>query len=258
MQEIRTPTTPRRRRSRVFAVGTLLLLAGAAPARADGRAAERVAAMAKLVAGAERLSVTADCTWDVVQDTGAKIEFGERRTMTLRRPDRARVETTRRDGTHRGVVFDGKQLAVFDVEGKVYATAAKTGTVDDAFAFFKNDLGMRVPLSDLLASDLPKTLAGMSSGARLVGGEAVNGVATDHVALRGDTADVQLWIARGDDAFPQRLVVTYRLADGQPQFAATFSDWNLAPDVRDAAFAFVPAAGAHEIPFLVPRTARRR
>lgn len=223
----------------------------------ENRAAARIEAMASSLAKARRLSVAVDCSYDVVQDSGQKIEFGERRVMTLRRPDRARIEATRRDGTHRGFVFDGKQLAAFDVERKVYATAAKTGTIDAAFDYFKTDLDMRLPLSDLLTSDLPKEVADMLPSARLVGAETVNGVATDHVALRGDTADVQLWIASAGDPLPQRLVITYRLAGGQPQYAASFSGWNFAPDVPDSAFTFTPAAGAQEIPFLVPRPTKQ-
>jgi hypothetical protein len=237
----------------------LALLATPASARsdADQRAAKRVAAMANFLAKAKRLSVTADCTYDVVQDTGAKIEFGERRVMMVQRPDRAQIDVTRRDGTHRGLVFDGKQLAVFDVEQKVYATAAAPDTIDAAFAYFKKDLDMRLPLSELLASDLPKNIEDMVDGARLVAEETINGVATDHVALRGDTADVQLWIARAGDPLPQRLVITYRFADGQPQYAASFIEWSFAPEFPDGAFVFTPAADAREIPFLVPRPARQ-
>ena len=257
MQDTRGTTTPHRCCRGAAMVGTLalVLIAAQVSARSDSdeRAAKRVATMATFLAKAQRLSVTADCTYDVVQDTGEKIEFGERRVMTLRRPDRAHVEATRRDGTRRGLVFDGKQLAVFDVEQKVYATAAKAGTIDAALDYFKKDLDMRLPLSELLATDLPQTVAGMVDSARHVGEETVNGVATDHVALRGHTADVQLWIARAGDPLPQRLVITYRLAAGQPQFAASFAEWNLAPDVPDSAFTFTPAAGAREIPFLVPR-----
>jgi hypothetical protein len=238
---------------------SLLLVAAQVSARsdADERAAKRVAAMAGFLGKVQRLSVTAECTYDVVQDTGAKIEFGERRLMTIRRPDRAHIEITRRDGTQRGLVFDGKRLAVFDVDQKVYATAAKAGNLDAAFDYFKNDLGMRLPLSELLASNMSREVAAMLDSARLVGEETVNGVATDHVALRGDTADLQLWIARAGDPLPQRLVITYRLAEGQPQYTASLTEWNLAPDVPDSAFTFTPAAGARERPFLVPRTTKQ-
>jgi hypothetical protein len=94
----------------------------------------------------------------------------------------------------------------------------------------------------------------MLGSARLVDENTLNGVATDHVALRGDTADLQLWIARTGDPLPQRLVITYRLEEGQPQFAANFSGWNLSPDVSDSVFTFTPAEGAQEIPFLVPKS----
>src|SRR5262245_12622766 len=92
----------------VFMLG--LLLAGIRPPAAGAEvnaAAVRIEAMAKLLAKSQRLSVAVDCSYDVVQDSGQKIEFGERRQLTLRRPDRARVEATRRDGSRTGLIFDG-------------------------------------------------------------------------------------------------------------------------------------------------------
>jgi hypothetical protein len=70
------------------------------------------------------------------------------------------------------------------------------------------------------------------------------------VAFRGDTADVQLWIARDGDPLPQRIVITYRLAASQPQFEADFRAWTFDPDVRDAVFTFAPPEGAKQIPIL--------
>jgi hypothetical protein len=72
------------------------------------------------------------------------------------------------------------------------------------------------------------------------------------VAFRGDTADVQLWIARDGDPLPQRIVITYRLAGGQPRFEADFHGWTFNPDVPDSAFTFAPPAGAEKIPILKP------
>jgi len=236
-------------------VALLLILVVTAPAnaRSDADAAKRVEAMANFLAKAPRLSVTVDSAYDVVQDSGQKIEFGEVRTITLRRPDRVRIDTTRRDGARRGLIFDGKQITAFDLDQKVYATVSKPGTTDAAFGYIKDDLDMRLPLSELFGSNLPQKMSGMLGGARLIGEETVNAVATDHVALRGDTADLQLWIARDGDPLPQRLVITYRVAEGQPQYTANFSGWNFTPDVPDSTFTFTPAEGAQEIPFLVRR-----
>jgi hypothetical protein len=257
VQDLRGTTT-RRRCSDAGVAAALLLVLVAAPVNAksdaDEKAAKRVEEMANFLAKAPRLSVTADCSYDVVQDNGQKIEFGELRAITLRRPDRARIEATRRDGVRRGLIFDGKQITAFDLDQKVYATVPKAGTTDAAFDYFKNDLDMRLPLSELFSTSLPQKLSDMLGSARLVAENTINGVATDHIALRGDTADLQLWIARTGDPLPQRLVITYRLAEGQPQYEANFKDWNLAPDVPDSAFTFTPAEGAQEIPFLVPKS----
>jgi hypothetical protein len=213
--------------------------------------------MAGFLAKAERLSVTMDCAYDVLQDSGEKIEFGERRVVMLRRPDRARIDVTRRDGARRGLVFDGSQLTVFDVDQNVYSTVAKPGTIDAAFDYFVDDLNMRLPLRELLKTDFPRALKDVVGSARLVGEEQLAGVATDHIAFRGHTADVQLWIPRAGDPLPKRVVITYRLAGGQPRFAADFEVWNLAPDVPDTLFTFTPAARAEKIPVAVPRRGKK-
>jgi hypothetical protein len=245
----------KRRTGHTLAIIAGLLLAGLRPSVAGGEenaAAARIEAMANLLAKAQRLGVAVDCTYDVVQDSGQKIEFGERRELTLRRPDRARVDVTRRDGARRGLVFDGTQLTAFDLDEKVYATVSKPGTVDAALAYYTQDLKMRLPLRELFTADLPQKLKDALATARLVGKETVGGVAADHVAFRGDTTDVQLWIARDGDPLPQRIVITYRLAEGQPQFEASFHGWTFKPDVPDSAFTFVPSVGAEKIPILTP------
>jgi hypothetical protein len=235
------------------------LMAGLQPAAARGDenpAAVRLEAMANLLAKASHLAVTADCSYDVVQDSGEKIEFGERREYRLRRPDRARFEVTRRDGSRRGIVFDGTQLTAYDLDENVYATVAKPGTVDAALQYYTQDLKMRLPLREVFATDLPQQLRDVLGSARLVGKETVGGVATDHVAFHGKTADVQLWIARDGDPLPRRIVITYRRAEGQPQFEADFSEWTFNPDVADSVFTFTPPAGAEKIPFLSPGRGR--
>jgi len=245
----------KRRAGHTLAITVGLLIAGIRPSVAGGEqntAAARIEAMANLLAKAQRLGVAVDCTYDVVQDSGQKIEFGERRELTLRRPDRARVAVTRRDGSRREILFDGTQLTAFDLDEKVYATVPKPGTVDAALAYYTQDLKMRLPLRELFAADFPEDLKHVLGSARLVGTETVGGVATDHVAFRRDSADVQLWIARDGDPLPQRIVITYRLAEGQPQFEADFHGWTFNPDVPDSAFTFAPAAGAERIPILPP------
>ena len=205
--------------------------------------------MTDFLSQAQRLSVTAEIGFDVVQASGEKLEFGETRQFLIRRPDRLRVDITKRDGATSGFRFDGQEIAVFNTKEQVYATAAKPGTLDEAIAYFINDLDMRFPLAELFSTQLAETLAAKVRSAYNVGPERIMGVACEHIALRGDQADMQLWVAQGDQPLPCRLVITYRAAEGQPQFWAQFSDWNFSPDVSDAQFVFMPPEGAAKIAF---------
>jgi hypothetical protein len=131
----------------------------------------------------------------------------------------------------------------------VYATAARPGSVDEAIAYFVHDLGMRFPLAEMLTSQLAQRLPEQVRVADYVEAASIAGVPCDHLALRGDEADMQVWVAQGQHPLPRRVVITYRHADGRPQFWAQFSDWNLAPEAPDALFTFTPPAGAAQIAF---------
>lgn len=232
-----------------------LLLVPAGPVRAgddgnvDAAAMKSIEGMSDFLAGTKQFGVTLDVAYDVVQEWGQKLEFGETRVVTVRRPDRLRVDTTDRDGAKSGVVFDGREIAAFNVNDKVYATTPQPGSLDQSIAHFVDVLGMRLPMAAILQGHVAKDAKGWAREIRYVGAETLAGGPCDHVALHGDWQDVQLWIARGDRPLLQRIVITYARAEGKPQFSAQLRDWNLAPELGDAVFAFTPQAGATKIAF---------
>jgi hypothetical protein len=116
-----------------------------------------------------------------------------------------------------------------------------------------NTLDMRFPLAEIISSTLAETLPAKVRAAYYVEQESIAGVPCDHLAFRGDQADLQIWIAQGDQPLPRRLVITYKNAPGQPQFWARLRDWQLSPDVSDGLFVFTPPAGAAKIAFASPR-----
>jgi len=236
----------------------VLLLLASAPLHAseggkigsvDAQAMKVIERMSAFLAGVQKFSVTIDIAYDIVQEWGQKIEFGETRVVTVRRPDRIRVDGKDRDGSESGLVFDGKDIAVFDLAEKVYATVAKPGSIESAMAYFSQDLGMRLPMAGVLSPDLPKVVAGWAHTVSYVEPATIAGVPCDHLSLSGDWEDVQMWVAQGDKPLLQRMVITYKRAEGQPQFSAQLRDWNLSAEAPDSLFAFSPPEGAAKIPF---------
>jgi hypothetical protein len=231
-----------------FAVLMVVLMLGNTPAHAqekkaaasviDKKAMATLIRMAEFLAKAQRFSVTTDIGYEVEQDWGQKLEFGTTRNITVRRPDRLAVDITDRDGTRRGFRFDGKQIAFFGVDEKAYATAQKAGNLDAAIAYFKQDLHMPLPLAELVSNDLPKILKERTKEAYAVEGATIGGTRCDHLALRSDLVDAQIWIAKGDQPLPQRIIITYKREPGQPDFWANFRGWSLSPETPDSLFTF--------------------
>ena len=216
--------------------------------RVDPHAMEIVQRMAERIATAGQFSLRGDIAWDVVQSDGETLEFGATRELVLQRPDHLRVDLDLREGGKRLLLYDGKQIVLEDLAQNVYATAPRTGPVDDAVAFVANRLGVPVALSEFLSPDLPELLAARTSSASWVGESVIGGARCDHVALRNDVVGLQLWIGQGD-SLPRRLAITYEHETGRPQFRARFTAWDLSPTLTDATFAFDPPKGAEKIAF---------
>ena len=242
---------------RPLVICAALILSGAASAQEEPAAAPKIdpaamevlKKMADYVSKAPKFSVNIRAGYDAVQESGQKIYFGETRTVTLKRPDRFRADIVRSDGDQGIVVFNGKDIVVFNDTENVYATDSRPGTVDEAIAYFVKDLQMRLPLAMLYVSTLPAELDRRVTEAALVEETVAGKEVLDHVAARTATVDFQVWVPQGKDPLPRRVVLTYKQAEGQPQYWAELSGWNMAPNVAETKFNFTPPKDAERIQF---------
>jgi hypothetical protein len=235
-------------------------LLGSCPAGAQEKAADSsppaVDARAMLnktadfLSKADQFSVTIRAEYDVVQTSGQKIEFGEIRKISLRRPDRFRSDFERSDGEKGLMVFDGKTITVFNDKQKVYAVASRPGDLDGAVIYLLKDLGMRLPLAMMYLSRLPAEIDNRVRSVKTVEQSTIMDPPCVHLAVQADDVDFQIWIPAQGDPLPRRIVITYKQAYEQPQFEADFSEWSLSPSFPNALFTFSPPEGAQQIPFL--------
>lgn len=206
--------------------------------------------MARFLAKTPRFSVTVQGSYDALQESGQKIEFGELRKITVSRPNFLRVEAQHSDGEKHLLLYDGKDITTFSPSHNVYAQTPKAGGVDAAVMYFLKDLHMRLPFAMLLVGTFPDEIQRRTQTLAYVERTEVFGKPAHHLAGRTETVDYQIWIAEGAQPLPLRATLTYKNAEGQPQYRAQFSDWNLAPEVNAAQFAFAPPADARKIAFL--------
>lgn len=205
--------------------------------------------MAEFLAKTPQFSVNLTDSFDVHQASGQKIEFGETRQIAVSRPDGLRVELQESSGERHTVLYDGKDITVVNPAQNVYAQTARPGGIDAAIMYFLKDLRMRLPLAAILLSRFPAEIESRTEVLDYVERTSIHGTPSHHLAGRTATVDYQVWVAEGAQPLPLRIVLTYKNAEGQPQFRAQFSDWNLSPQFDAKQFVFTPAEGSRKITF---------
>jgi hypothetical protein len=216
------------------------------PAAARARLLE----MADTLGKAKAFAVEIHAEYDAVQPSGQKVEFSDERDILVRRPDGLRVDVERSDGARSVVLFDGKAITAASASENVYAQAEKPGSLDEAVRYFRQDLKMQLPLAVMLLTTFREELESRLGAVEYVESTSRFGKEADHFAAQGSEVDAQFWVSVEDPPLLQRVVITYKNADGEPQYAATFEDWDFSPSVSDSKFAFAAAKDARKIAFL--------
>lgn len=211
--------------------------------------------MADYLTSADKFAFHVESAYDVVQESGIKVEFGESRRILLSRPNRLRVESRRRDGMRGVFVFDGNDIWAYEPDENVYATVEQPGDLDEAIDFVVTELRMKAALADLFSMDLYKNVESNLTDALYLGETVVAGVDCDHLLMSNEYADFQMWITSGDRPLLKRIVITYREEPGEPQYRAHIVKWEMSPADTGGQFEFEPPDGAERIRFYVPAPA---
>jgi hypothetical protein len=206
--------------------------------------------MCDYLAGQDKFTMTIHAGYDVVQDSGQKIEFRQVGKASIDRPKQMLVTSETSSGLKQRVIIDGSTITVADDVHQFYSQAAREGTLDDAIKYFVQDLKMRLPLAPIFMQQLPAEMKRRALQIDYVEFDNTLAVPTHHIAVQMASTDLQIWITDGDKPVPMRVILTYKEEDGAPQFWADFSDWNFAPQYDPATFTFVPSKDAKKIPFI--------
>jgi hypothetical protein len=222
--------------------------AGLSPAHAQSGPAvepEAMAALTKMGAFLGTLktfTVKGVASSDEVLPQGLLVQDDTVATMEVARPDHVRAEQAS-DRRHRLVVYDGKTFSVYSRNSGYYAQAPVSATIYQLAGKIESEYAVELPLLDLFVwADAVAKKPDIRT-ARVVGMATIRGIACDQYAFRQDGRDWQVWIRRGAEPLPLRLVVTDTRNEARPQYRADY-DWTLNPQFGAATFSFTPPQGA--------------
>ena len=206
-------------------------------------------AMTATVSGAREFTIDVEMGHEVLQPNGQRLEFGSRIRGSFRRPAEGFVRFDTREGENASIVMDGETVSVFSTrdDRMIFDTAKQAGDINETFNRLTGILGTNDQLQGFFSLNLTETLAGMVTSGHYLGESTIAGVPCDHLALRGEAEDVQLWVTKGERPVPRRIIVTYRTLDGQPRFWAQFASWDFTPALPGTTFEFTPPGHAERV-----------
>jgi len=206
--------------------------------------------MCDYLAGQDKFTTSLHVGYDVVQESGQKIEFRQVAKASIDRPKQMLVASETSSGLKQRIIIDGSTITVSDDGHQLYSQISRDGSLDDTIKYFIGDLKMRLPLAPLLMQQLPAEMKRRIVHVDYVELDNTLGVPTHHIAVQMASVDLQIWITDGANPVPMRVILTYKEERGAPQFWADFSDWNFSPQYDPATFSFVPSKDAKKIPFV--------
>lgn len=245
-------------------IGAGIFLAGCSTTPADGGAASGAAAkpaqaaperdpavfdrlqqMGAYLRSLKSFQVLSQTTIDEVLASGQKVQFGGTIGYRYVAPDKLRA-FLRTDRVWRDFYYDGKTLTQVAPRMNYYASVPLTGSVASLVGKLASDYEIDLPLADLFTWGTNEDSAQRVTSALRIGPASIDGADCDHFALRQDGVDWQVWVQRGAQPLPRKLLITTTDVPQQPQYTAQLS-WFTSIRPKADEFTYAPAKGAIRI-----------
>ena len=204
--------------------------------------------MGSYIGSADQFTFHADIIFDQVIASGQKIQFSGAQEVALKRSGGLYVDWSGDLGARR-FWYDGKSVTLYDPAAAFYASASAPSDMDKMLNTLIAQLNFSVPLVDFLYRDPYAAVRGNVQYGFDVGQTEVNGRTCRTFAFVEKDVDWQIWIENGPRPTPCKLLVTYKTQPAQPQFTATFSDWDFNPRIASSVFTPEMSSDAEKIPF---------
>jgi hypothetical protein len=237
------------------ALGVLTLLATvntevrAQAPTVDPAATQILRRMTDYLGSLKQFSVHTQNDIEDLLDSGHKVDYNVSASVTLSRPNKLRAER-KGDLSNQVFYYDGKTLTLYNPSDKVYATDPAPETIEAMLTYAQEKLGLVVPVADLVYPNAYPLLMEGVTLAMVVDKAMIGGVKCDHLLFSRPGVDFQVWVAEGSKPLPYKYVVTDTGTPALLSVSTVMSQWNVAPEVADARFTFVPPKGVKKIIFM--------
>jgi hypothetical protein len=214
---------------------------------ADPRAMTALRHMNDYLKTLKNFRINSEVSKDEIVDTNMKVQKNASNEVSVQLPDRffAHVAGDEQD---LDFIYDGSTLTLYDKKDKYYATAPAPPTVARTLDAVRARYGIVFPLADFISMAANQDLLQNVKDAGYIGVSRIDGVECEHIAVRQQDVDWQVWIEKGNTPLPRKIVITTKKQPTQPQYIASLQ-WKIDPGFESNLFTFTAPEDAVRIKF---------
>lgn len=216
------------------------------PPAIDPQATALMKQMSDYISSIPRFTVHVETMTEGVLPNGQRLHSERAADVSVERPNKLRANVVSAVRNTQ-IYYDGSTTTIFTPNTKSYGVVDAAPTIDQTLSRAEQRHGLSLPAADLLRSNPYQVMMKGVTSAAYVGQTLIDGVMTNHLAFRRPDLDWQIYIQTGNQPLPKRIIITDRLARGQPQKFVTLAGWNLSPTFPQSTFSFVPPPDAKQI-----------
>jgi len=221
--------------------------------RVDTVAVMIIDRMASVIGELNSCSFTLSTSTDIEDPDFGLIKQNELSEVYLEGPDKMHINFSGDKG-HRGFWFNGRAIVTYWFDENNYAVINSPDNLIDMIEMLNKDYAIEVPAADFFFPTFTDDVLAFFDDVIFMGKRHLNGKECWLILASNKDITTQVWFAADTFTLPQKFVIVYK-NEGNRQYEATFSNWQLNPEIPLSAFEFLPPPAARQVSIL-PRTAK--
>ncbi len=154
------------------------------------------------------------------------------------------------DKGHRGYWYNGEQLAYYSFNENNYAVIPTPLSTIETFDSLHKCYDFDFPAADFFYPTFTEDLLAQFDQITYNGKKLIEGKECFYIVARNEQMQVQFWFANDAMNMPVKMFITQLSTNPALQYEATFSNWELNPDLPPSIFEFAPPPQARRISIL--------
>ena len=234
----------------IFIAMATTSLSWAQASRVDTVAVMIIDRMASVIGELTSCSFTLSSSVDIPDSEFGLLKQSGKDDVYLSGPDKMLIHFYGDKG-HRGFWYNGTQVHYYWFDENNYAVIDAPGNTIDMIDNINHDYGIEFPAADFFSPTFTDDILALFDNIVFLGKKKLNDQECFHILAFNEDMSVQFWFANDAFNLPVRVIIIYK-KEGNKQYEASFSNWQLNPEFPVAIFEFLPPPLARKIS-IMPR-----